>query len=152
MQKFFLLLQNIDQCFRPEHEPYLKYPKEEYRLTSDDTFIDIGSGFGKPVFHAAMQIGWKSKGIEIVPARVEFSIDFVFEYETKNDRKIKLEDKRLETLEVEKSKYSLTPLKAKRERKANNSYYCNPLATEESTYEETKNGNQPHSSNKTSKN
>jgi 16S rRNA G527 N7-methylase RsmG len=35
----------------------MKYKKEEYRLTPDDTFIDIGSGFGKPVFHAAMQTG-----------------------------------------------------------------------------------------------
>lgn len=88
MQKFLQILQNIDQAFKAEHEPYLKFKKEEYRLTSDDTFIDIGSGFGKPVFHAAMQVGCFSKGIEIVPARVEYCIDFVFEYEASRKTKI----------------------------------------------------------------
>ena len=57
MLKFFNILQNIDQFFKPEHEEFMKYKKEEYRLTADDTFIDVGSGFGKPVFHAAMQVG-----------------------------------------------------------------------------------------------
>lgn len=88
MQKFLQILQNVDQVFKPEHEPYLKFKKDEYRLTSDDTFIDIGSGFGKPVFHAAMQVGCYSKGIEIVPARVEYCIDFVFEYEASRKAKI----------------------------------------------------------------
>ena len=27
----------------------------DYILTKDSYFLDIGSGFGKPVFHAAMQ-------------------------------------------------------------------------------------------------
>jgi hypothetical protein len=57
MVKFFNMLQNIDKMFKPEHEEFMKYKKEEYCLTADDTFIDIGSGFGKPVFHAAMQVG-----------------------------------------------------------------------------------------------
>lgn len=57
MQKFITLLQNIDKSFKPEHEKYLKFSKEEYNLTKDDTFIDIGSGFGKPVFHVALQVG-----------------------------------------------------------------------------------------------
>lgn len=39
------------------------------------TFLDIGSGFGKPVFHAAMQTACKSFGVEIVPVRVAFSDD-----------------------------------------------------------------------------
>lgn len=117
MLKFFNILQNIDQFFKPEHEEFMKYKKEEYRLTADDTFIDVGSGFGKPVFHAAMQVGWYSRGIEIVPARVEFCIDFVYEYEAKNKAKIEKEDKRIAKVELNKSRFSWTPLKAKRERK-----------------------------------
>ena len=33
----------------------LPFPIESYNLTQDSSFLDIGSGFGKPVFHAAMQ-------------------------------------------------------------------------------------------------
>jgi cyclopropane fatty-acyl-phospholipid synthase-like methyltransferase len=36
------------------------------------TFLDIGAGFGKPVFHSAIQTGCESIGVEIVPARVIF--------------------------------------------------------------------------------
>ena len=32
----------------------LPFPLEEYNLTSESTFLDIGSGFGKPVFHASL--------------------------------------------------------------------------------------------------
>ena len=32
----------------------LPFPSEEYNLTHNSTFLDIGSGFGKPVFHASM--------------------------------------------------------------------------------------------------
>lgn len=42
---------------------------------NESTFLDIGSGFGKPVFHAAMQTGCPSIGVEIVPARVSFCQD-----------------------------------------------------------------------------
>jgi cyclopropane fatty-acyl-phospholipid synthase-like methyltransferase len=44
-------------------------------LENASTFLDIGSGFGKPVFHAAMQTACVSLGVEIVPARVTFCID-----------------------------------------------------------------------------
>lgn len=33
----------------------LPYPLESYNMTQHSSFLDIGSGFGKPVFHAAMQ-------------------------------------------------------------------------------------------------
>lgn len=33
----------------------LPYPLPEYNLTEASTFLDIGSGFGKPVFHASLQ-------------------------------------------------------------------------------------------------
>lgn len=88
MQKFLTILQNIDSYFTPEQEEELAFSKEEYRLTKDSAFIDIGSGFGKPVFHAAMQVGCYSKGIEIVPARVTFCIDFIYEYEEANKAKL----------------------------------------------------------------
>lgn len=39
------------------------------------SFLDIGSGFGKPVFHAAIQTGCESYGIEIVPVRVSICED-----------------------------------------------------------------------------
>ena len=55
----------------------LPYPIEEYNMAAErgSTFLDIGSGFGKPVFHAAMQTACISIGVEIVPARVAFSDD-----------------------------------------------------------------------------
>ncbi len=37
--------------------------------------MDVGSGFGKPVFHASMYFGCRGKGIEIVPARVQYCMD-----------------------------------------------------------------------------
>jgi hypothetical protein len=53
---------------------------EDYNMTSDSKYLDIGSGFGKPVFHAAFQVGCESKGIEVVPARAEFCMDFFYEF------------------------------------------------------------------------
>jgi len=55
----------------------LPFPLEGYNMAAErkSTFLDIGSGFGKPVFHAAMQTACTSFGIEIVPARVAFSDD-----------------------------------------------------------------------------
>lgn len=32
----------------------LPFPLAEYNLTQESTFLDIGSGFGKPVFHATL--------------------------------------------------------------------------------------------------
>ena len=50
----------------------LPVPINEYNMNVENgsTFLDIGSGFGKPVFHAAMQTGCLSKGVEVVPFRV----------------------------------------------------------------------------------
>lgn len=42
-----------------------------YNLCSESRFLDIGSGFGKPVFHLAHQIGCDSQGIEVLPFRVD---------------------------------------------------------------------------------
>ena len=41
--------------------------------------MDIGSGFGKPCFHAAMYAGCRAKGIEIVPARVSYCMDLYWQ-------------------------------------------------------------------------
>lgn len=151
MQKFLQILQNIDQAFGPEHEPYLKFKKKDYNLTENDIFIDIGSGFGKPVFHAAIQVGCHSKGVEIVPARVEFCIDFVYEYENKHKALIEKEEKRIQELEAEKSKGSLTPTQPKRQSKTNNAYTCNPLAVDAQSYEEKGNGKSTKSPSQKSK-
>lgn len=59
----------------PDELEKLPYPIEEYNLTDKSLFLDIGSGFGKPVFHASMQTYCKSMGIEVVPARVAFCVD-----------------------------------------------------------------------------
>lgn len=86
MTSLFNLMQNISKFIKvkissdEELEESLIYSPEEYNMTKDSLFLDIGSGFGKPVFHSALQVGCKSKGIEVVPARVEFCIDFFYEF------------------------------------------------------------------------
>ena len=58
-------------------------PASKYDLSkgNNSSFLDIGSGFGKPVFHAAMQTGVPSYGVEIVPARVAVSINLKYGFE-----------------------------------------------------------------------
>ena len=129
MQKFLTILQNIDKYFKSDHEPYLVGSKEEYCLTKDSTFIDIGSGFGKPVFHAALQVGCYSKGVEIVPARVSFCIDFIYEYEEDHKDKITAELKRLQKEGVEDLSSLMTPTKSPSKRSGFKKI-CNPLASD----------------------
>eukprot|EP00826_Nyctotherus_ovalis_P046422 TRINITY_DN5243_c0_g1_i3.p1 TRINITY_DN5243_c0_g1~~TRINITY_DN5243_c0_g1_i3.p1 ORF type:complete len:315 (+),score=64.25 TRINITY_DN5243_c0_g1_i3:84-1028(+) len=66
------LLQHIDMLM-----PETLGSAGEYRLVESSRFLDVGSGFGKPVFHVAMQVGCEAKGVEVVPARVEFTLDFL---------------------------------------------------------------------------
>jgi len=57
------------------------------------TFLDIGSGFGKPNFHAALQVFPKeSLGIEIVPARVCYCQDQMYSFEDRYKQYIKKEE------------------------------------------------------------
>ena len=74
MTQLFNFLMNIDTYLSQEDETLI----ENYNLTKNSYFLDIGSGFGKPVFHCAYQVGCICQGIEVVPARVEFCIDFYF--------------------------------------------------------------------------
>ena len=54
----------------------VKDPKYyDMSAAKESTFLDIGAGFGKPVFHSAIQTGCESIGIEIVPARVHYCQD-----------------------------------------------------------------------------
>jgi hypothetical protein len=82
----FNLFQNISQLIsfyiqnNSLSEKKLKYEINDYNIRKDSLFLDIGSGFGKPIFHCAYQVGCKSLGIEVVPARTEFSLDFYYEY------------------------------------------------------------------------
>lgn len=86
---FLTVLQNIDKfiketCKKEKIEvKKLPFKLEEYRLvTQESTFLDIGSGFGKPNFHVAMQVFPKeSIGIEIVPARVAVTLDQKLNFE-----------------------------------------------------------------------
>jgi len=86
MTSLLNLFQNISKLIEynshksHEFESLLIYGPEEYNMTQDSAFLDIGSGFGKPVFHSALQVGCYSKGVEVVPARVEFCLDFFYEY------------------------------------------------------------------------
>ena len=75
MTQLFNFLMNIDTYLSQEEDESLI---ETYNLTKDSYFLDIGSGFGKPVFHCAYQAGCICQGIEVVPARVEFCVDFYF--------------------------------------------------------------------------
>ena len=74
MTQLFNFLMNIDTYLSQEDETLI----ESYNLTKNSYFLDIGSGFGKPVFHCAYQVGCICQGIEVVPARVEFCVDFYF--------------------------------------------------------------------------
>lgn len=44
-----------------------------YAINKDSTFFDIGHGTGKVVMHVALEIGCKSKGIEINEVRYDLS-------------------------------------------------------------------------------
>jgi len=62
----------------------LPFPIEEYNMNAAEnksSFLDIGSGFGKPVFHAAMQTNCPGYGVEVVPARVTFCEDQRYNFE-----------------------------------------------------------------------
>ena len=51
-------------------------------MSGKSTFLDIGSGFGKPNFHAAMQcFPRESLGVEVVPARVLYCWDQKLHFE-----------------------------------------------------------------------
>ena len=128
MQNFFSILQIVDKYFKPEHDLYLKYNKKKYRLTEHDTFIDIGSGFGKPVYHAAMQVGCISKGVEIVPARVTYWIDFIYEYEKERKYQIKRGIKNMQQKDKAKLEKMLTPTKSILKASSDVQGFCNPLA------------------------
>ena len=92
----------------------LPYPDEEYNLTHQSTFLDIGSGFGKPVFHASMQTFCRSKGIEVVPARVFFSMDQKYEIseDTARQRRIKEYNNRMSgTITSSKETKEMSPVR-----------------------------------------
>ncbi|CDW80107.1 UNKNOWN [Stylonychia lemnae] len=80
----------------PEQIQKLPFPLESYNLTEKSTFLDIGSGFGKPVFHASMQVYCRSKGIEVVPARVAFCIDEKYQILEHNKKKQEKKQRDLE--------------------------------------------------------
>lgn len=75
----------------------LPFKAEEYKLIPrQSTFLDIGSGFGKPNFHAAMQIYPKeSLGIEVVPARVSFCTDQKLTFEDQHKEKMRKDEAKI---------------------------------------------------------
>ena len=77
MTQILNILEHITDRVPPSKRCMHIKPIEKYNISSESRFLDVGSGFGKPVFHAAMQIGCESKGIEVVPARVDFCKEFL---------------------------------------------------------------------------
>jgi hypothetical protein len=55
---------------------------QELRIGPNSTFFDIGSGFGKCVFHAHVQLKLKkSVGIEYIPTRYRKAVELKYELE-----------------------------------------------------------------------
>jgi len=77
MTRTFNIMQRITDFIPPAKHRMLIGPVEEYNMSEKSRFLDIGSGFGKPVFHAAIQVGCEAKGIEVVPIRAEFTNNFL---------------------------------------------------------------------------
>ena len=73
----------------------LPFNINEYNMSVENNskFLDIGSGFGKPVFHAAMQTKCNSKGVEVVPVRVSFCEDQKYNFEEYFKEKIAKQEK-----------------------------------------------------------
>ena len=87
MTNYFTLCQNISRYIEKRlaednmSARSLPFKPEDYELNSKSSFLDIGSGFGKPNFHVAMQIGVRdSLGLEVVPARVCVSTDLLWKF------------------------------------------------------------------------
>lgn len=74
----------------------LPFEINDYNLSTENgsSFLDIGSGFGKPNFHAAMQTGCPSHGVEVVPARVAASRDQKYEFEEYYRKRIEKRERR----------------------------------------------------------
>ena len=101
MTQLFNFLMNIDTYLSQEDENLV----DSYNLTKDSYFLDIGSGFGKPVFHCAYQVGCICQGIEVVPARVEFCLDFYFGFsDGRNDLSAEIINKNKNNKRVYKKK------------------------------------------------
>jgi len=109
MTSLLNLFQNISKLIQyhceksEEFKELLLFEPEEYNMNKDSSFLDIGSGFGKPVFHSALQVGCFSKGVEVVPARAEFCLDFFYEFLNEKNFFEDLEEKFLESLNNEYS-------------------------------------------------
>ena len=80
MQKLITIFQNVGNMVQADASLKgivrdLPFPIEEYNMTAENgsTFLDIGAGFGKPNYHAAMQTGCQSYGVEIVQMRVAYT-------------------------------------------------------------------------------
>jgi hypothetical protein len=48
---------------------------DDYRLTEQSSFVDIGSGFGMAVWHAYLVVSCLSIGWEVVPNRHEYATE-----------------------------------------------------------------------------
>ena len=49
-------------------------------MTKNSLFLDTESGYGKTTFHTAFQVNCQCLGIDPTPIRIEFSLDFFYEF------------------------------------------------------------------------
>jgi len=80
VERMLLVLQRIH-----EHVPAKLLPRgrsaDQWALTRESSFIDIGSGYGKVVFHAALAVGTaRAYGVEYVQSRHDIAAQVLAEY------------------------------------------------------------------------
>jgi 16S rRNA G527 N7-methylase RsmG len=75
MTKLLDCMQHAGETISKRGNRNLVCEASTYNLSveNESRFVDIGSGFGKPTFHCAIQTGCPSLGVEVVPARVAVS-------------------------------------------------------------------------------
>ena len=103
-------LMNLDTILSSDSDAFF----DTYSLSQKSYFLDIGSGFGKPIFHCALQAGCVCQGVEVVPARVEFCQDFYFEMEEENIKKRQVERKGSEDIYLREEEDKGRKTKAKK--------------------------------------
>lgn len=67
-----LLLFLTDITSHPNFNKQCKY-SEEYNLSYDSIFLDLGCGYGLPCFHTLILIGCKVVGIELMEERIKYA-------------------------------------------------------------------------------
>jgi hypothetical protein len=101
---FKALLTELQRCsallLEGDHINHLPFALGDYDLTENSTFLDIGSGFGKPVFHASLQTYCHSKGIEVLAPRVAVADAIKWERIDRIEARNREEREKMESLQT----------------------------------------------------